>query len=282
MELLGHIWEGQDYVPGFWDAWLQDQEGRLVVAEGEKRIAGLGRLARKSPDEWWLQGLRVHPDFLGQGVASQIHDFLVGVWREEYGGTLRLSTVSTRLEVHHLCERTGFTRIGDYSFYRAPTLPPEEHQPPAFEPLSAHEIESALNFIRQSLLFEPQAGMWALGWEWVRPSASLLEDAIQRGMAWWWRGHRGFLAYFMDEDDTESVMPFLHHITCPLEELADCLVDYRRLAGHHGYAQAGWEPNLVPALVQAAEAAGFQRSWDKSTYLYAQEGPHRIEPRKNL
>jgi GNAT superfamily N-acetyltransferase len=271
MELLGQIWGGEDYVPQFWLEWLRDRQGRLVVAENEGRILGTGRLARKSKDEWWLQGLRVHPEFEGQGIASQIHDTLVALWRTQFGGTLRLSTVATRYPVHHLCERSGFTRIGDFSFYRAPALLPDALHPLAFRPMGVEEIETGLAFFQSSPLFDLQAGMWALGWEWVRPSFDLLAEAVGSGQAWWWRDRTGLLAFMPDEEDTQTVMPFIQHIACPLEDLSACLMDYRRLVGHLGYAQAAWEPNLVPPLVQALEAAGFQRTWDNSTYLYAQE-----------
>ena len=271
MDLLGQIWGGEDYVPQFWMDWLQDRHGRLVVAEHEGRILGTGRLARKSEDEWWLQGLRVHPEFEDRGIASQIHNTLVTLWRAEFGGTLRLSTVATRYPVHHLCERTGFTRIGDFSFYRAASLQPDAQNPLAFHPMKHEEIEAGLTFIRSNPLFDLQAGMWALGWEWVRPSFDLLAEAVGNRQAWWWRDHRGLLAFMPDEEDTQTVMPFIQHIACPLEDLSTCLMDYRRLAGHLGYTQAAWEPNLVPPLVSAVEEAGFQRTWDNSTYLYALE-----------
>jgi GNAT superfamily N-acetyltransferase len=269
MELLSHIWEGQDYVPALWDKWLQDPEGRLVVAEYQERIAGLGRLARLSPDEWWLQGLRVHPDFEGRGVASQLHDYLVNDWRINFGGTLRLSTASTRYSVHHLCERTGFQKVAEISVFRAPAEPPDSLVPLPFQPLDPQDAPVGLAFIQNSPLFELQLGLWSLGWEWLRPTLNLLQEAVQRRHAWWWRNRQGLLVILLDEED-EIPVPFIQHLSCPLEDLVACLQDYRRLAGHLGYALAAWEVPLLPSLLDALAQAGFQRTWDGAIFLYAQ------------
>ena len=52
---------------------------------------------------------------LPQALADTVVSVLFGL------GMLRSLK---RLPVHHLCERTGFTRIGNFSFYRAPALLP--------------------------------------------------------------------------------------------------------------------------------------------------------------
>src|SRR5512133_3688147 len=53
MELTSTIWDGGDYVPQVWAEWLLDQHGRLVVAEYEGKVVGLGKLTRLSDQDWW-------------------------------------------------------------------------------------------------------------------------------------------------------------------------------------------------------------------------------------
>ena len=80
LELSGHIWEGHHYIPSVWEDWLGDAHGLLCVVEYGKRMAGFGKLTRLSASQWWLEGLRVHPDFEGRGIASHIHDYLLQYW----------------------------------------------------------------------------------------------------------------------------------------------------------------------------------------------------------
>lgn len=269
LELTGHIWEGHDYVPEVWHMWLNDPDGRLVVAESQGRMAAIGRLARLSKDEWWLQGLRVHPDFEGRGVASQVHDYLVDAWRS-LGGILRLSTGSNRLPVQHLCERTGFSKVGEFSFFTALAIPGDESPPGDFQLLSLKETALGLECIRNSPTLPLQHGMWELGWEWMQPSLELLTEAVQRRMAFWWRDRDGLLVCRIDEEE-DMPGPYIQHLACRLADASSCLEDFRRLAIRLGYAYAGWVAPLQPMLLDALAQAGFERSWDGSIFLYAQE-----------
>lgn len=40
-------------------------------------VVGLSKITRIDADQWWLEGLRVHPDFQGRGVASHLQDDLL-------------------------------------------------------------------------------------------------------------------------------------------------------------------------------------------------------------
>jgi len=102
LELTRLIWDGGDYIPSIWKEWLQDKEGRLTVAEWEGRVIGLGKLTRLSPEDWWLEGLRTHPDFEGRGIATQVFYDLLAAWNNEERGKIRLATssgVSTTLSL---------------------------------------------------------------------------------------------------------------------------------------------------------------------------------------
>ena len=54
----------------------------------------------------------------------------------------------------------------------------------------------------------------------------------------------------------------------PVDSLEELLVDYRRLMGEVGYQSAGWVAPNNPEVLPVLERAGFQRSWDKSLYVY--------------
>jgi GNAT superfamily N-acetyltransferase len=264
LEVTRHIWQGHDYVPLEWAGWLADPHGALLVAEHQGRVVGLGRLSRIQPEDWWLQGLRVHPDFEGRGVATQITEALLEAWQEKGSGAVRLATSSERLPVHRLCERLGFDKIGEYTVFVAPT---ELSGPAAgldFQPLRPGEAGAAAAFANRSPSLRLAKGLMDLNWQWAPPRPPYFQQASERGQAWWWRGGQGLIAIYIDQDDEdiEPPRPFLSLAACELGLLTSLLLDYRRLAGALGYPVAGWNAALHPDLLPSLAAAGFRRDWE--------------------
>ena len=273
LELTSRIWEGNDYVPEVWTGWLEDPIGQLAVAERAGRVLGLGKLTRLMPGQWWLEGLRVHPDFEGQGIASHLFDYLLALWQQEYEGVIRLATASFRLSVQHLCQRTGFDKVGEYSIYNAPIL---QEQAGCFRPVHSDEIEDAIRFVRSSPALDLQLGLMDLGWEWATPQPEALQEAAGRKQLLWWHApEEGLLALKDDGDPEEGSRLIIQLLICDPPHLRDCLVDIRKIAASQGYSRVGWIAPLQPKVVSALGEAGFERDWDDSLYIYAKLHPVR-------
>jgi GNAT superfamily N-acetyltransferase len=270
MELSGHIWEGEDYIPLVWNDWLADPHGLLAVAECGGRAVGLIKLTRLSDQDWWLEGLRVHPQYAGRKIASRLHDYIVDVWQNRWNGALRLVTPSFRYEVHHLSERTGFKRVMEAAPFKAAAVP---GQPAPFTPLEAGEIPAALEFAGQSRLPAFSAGLIDLGWSWAPLRRDFLQAAIANRLAFWWRAREGLLLLWEDEDEQDRArkIPFISSIACPLEKLSACLGDFRRLSASLGYQDAEWNVPLRAELLPALEEAGYIRNWEDSLFIYEKD-----------
>jgi GNAT superfamily N-acetyltransferase len=271
LEVTRHIWQGHDYVPLEWAGWLADPSGTLLVAEHQGRVVGLGRLSRLQAEDWWLQGLRVHPDFEGRGVATQITQALLEAWQEKGSGAVRLTTSSERLPVHRLCRRLGFDKTGEYTVFVAPTEVAGPAAAPDFQPLGAGEAGAAAAFASRSATLRLANGLMDLNWQWAPPRPAYLQQAIERGQAWWWRGGQGLIAIYIDQDDenVEPPRPFLELAATQMGLLNTLLPDYRRLARALGYHKAGWIAALHSDLLPILEAAGFQRDWEHALFVYS-------------
>jgi GNAT superfamily N-acetyltransferase len=276
LALTARIWDGHDYVPQVWDDWLLDSIGRLMVAEMQGRIVGLGKLTCLAPDQWWVEGLRVHPDLQGRGIASHMHAYLLQSWEQIGSGVLRLATNAKRLPIHHLCYRTGFKQVAEFSAFRAPAL----HEPvDRFSPVTEALLDQALRLAIASPSLALLAGLWDLGWEWAAPTRIFLARAVERQLAFWWRKDRGLLVLRIDEDedDPQSPAPFVQILGCSLADLPDLLQDYRRLAAGMGFHQAGWVAALDPGLQVNLASAGFERTWDSSVYIFEKWDHSEVE-----
>ena len=262
MELCSHIWNGGDYIPLVWEEWLADPQGLLGVAELEGRVAGIFKLTKFQEGEWYLEGLRVHPDFQGRGIAAHIHEYAVETWRKMGEGIIRLVTHSENVKVHRMCERDGFRRIAEFIPYRADVLDGTGSQ---FSLVREDEAQKALDFVLESPAHALSSGLIDLGWVFGSPQIKHIQEAIGKKQAWWWRDGAGFISTWEDEEEHALGVQLL---ASSLSDLPELLKDYRKLVGEGGYKKAGWTAPNRPEVIASLEKAGFERSWDKSLYVY--------------
>jgi len=271
-EVLGftrRIWEGEDYVPVVWPDWLVDPVGLLVVAEYKSHVIGTGKLTKLSQGQWWLEGLRVHPYYEGKGVASHLNDYLLDYWHRTGDGIIRLATASTRIPVRHLCERSGFRQIGEFSIYAASAskVSTQGTSRNPFSQLDHQEVQNGLDFVVESPALMLSSGLMDLGWQWASPTAYLFEAAIRRRQAMWWGERRGLLITREDFEENDRAL-YIQLLACNLKDMVPCLKDFRWLTGQKGFHEAKWIAPIQPEVESLILAAGFQCQWENSLLIY--------------
>ena len=130
-------WDGWDYVPSVWHDWLEAPDGVLLVAVPnaphqldlfgraltDERPVGMARIAMLSPDEAWLESLRVDPGVRTRGVARLLHGACL-VWARAQGATsVRYATGQENDGSHRLGTRHGFRLLRPWRSYQAPRDP---------------------------------------------------------------------------------------------------------------------------------------------------------------
>ena len=264
LEISSHIWDGNDYIPSIWDEWLADPDGLLGVAEYHGRVVGVFKLTKFQDNEWYMEGLRVHPDYRDRGIASHIHHYVLETWRRMGSGTIRLVTGSYNEKVHRMCEETGFTRVAEFIPYRAPRMPGEKG---IFTQIKIDEASKVFDFVLSSPCHGLSRGLVNLGWVYANPQLKHIQEAAKEKHAWWWKNGRGFISIWEDEDDGDRE-PGIEFIACNLNDLTEILIGYRQLMGELGYASPGWVAPNHPEVLSSLGEAGFERSWDMSLYIY--------------
>jgi GNAT superfamily N-acetyltransferase len=264
MALTAQIWDGQDYVPYVWEDWLEDPEGLVVVAEYGGRVVGLYKLACLTPEDGWLQGLRVHPDYQQRGFARHIHQFVLEHWEAASRGRLRLSTGAENMATQRLCAQTGFEKINEIMGFTAPPLPdPFE----GWVLLQETQVENAYAYSRSCPTMQFCRGLIDQVWEWATLSPDHIRKACQEERAWYHPETGSWMAWIHDEDEGE---PQLHVqlVACSLEFLPELLSALRRLAHQMNIPQVRWAAPLVPELEAGLESTGFKREWDNPLFLF--------------
>ncbi len=265
LEFTKFIWDGHDYIKYVWDDWLADPSGLLAVAEYGGRAVGLAKITALAVDQWWFEGFRVDPKFQGLKIGSHLHEYIDAWWLAHCKGAVRLMTSSQRVQVHHLCDRMGYSKIGEVYRYYAPVSPGRDH---GFAALSPAESDRAMGFVRSNP--GPSRGLIDLSWRLAALDKDLLEQAIQRGQAFWWRGDQGLLLHWEDEDEGERILGIGLPV-CGQGRLAELLEDVRRLAAQQGYSSVSWMSPASDEVKAALQEAGYVTDWDGSAYLYEKQ-----------
>ncbi len=111
LALAALTWNGGDYIHWVFDGWVSDTSGRFLAAVEREtgRLAGIDKLSFLSTTEAWFEGLRVHPDFQGRGLATQMQTYMIGEARRLGALTVRFLTNTGNTSVHRKAYRDGFT-----------------------------------------------------------------------------------------------------------------------------------------------------------------------------
>jgi GNAT superfamily N-acetyltransferase len=261
-DFLCAIWEGEDYVPEVWDDWLSCEQGLLIAAEYAGRTAGLGRLRDLGWGEWWMEGLRVAPEFQGLGIASRLHEYLLERWLESGGDAIRLATHARRKAVRHLCQRTGF------------------HNAARLGHLSAEARTSGHSFIREQNVRLPPAliprkliltgtrgqALMDLSWAW----ASLREERLRERSAsssWTWQDGAGWAVLLQKPEDSGEDL-LIQACAVAEEERSGFFSELRGLACQLGYARLRIFVPFKLALDASWDASGWTRDEDEELLLF--------------
>lgn len=274
LELTKHIWNGGDYIPMVWQTWLADEQGCLAVAELGEHIVGMGKLTQLSQKDWWLEGLRVHPDFEGQGIATHIQEYLLRIWQKIGGGAIRLATSSQRVAVHRLCQRSGFQKVVEMSMVEAVPASPldgiNEHViSNNFILVNETELEDAWRIVINNPLQTWGVNFINQGWQWLPISKELLISLIQKQNIYWWINQQALLVMGEDiDEDSEEKYALIRWLACDAKNLIPFFSEIRTFSAMLGYPKVGWIAPINPLITQNLLNAGYENSWDFSLYLF--------------
>ena len=305
MEFASTTWDGWDYIPRAWDVWLDAPDGVLLVgvaeagadgpprdAEGKELPAGrpvaVARVAMLSPDEAWLEGIRVDPRVRGLGVATDLQVAELR-WAQASGARLvRYATGQRNEASHRLGARHGFAQLHALRNWHshAGTAPfddehddedDEENETSGFEATARAEAAA----LRQTMLAQlaadglicvPEAGdaAWSRlaadptfiaagrlcerrGWTFQRLSRAMFEAHLERAEAITLDGGDGWALAVLHREPAPSEDVDLHLAVLAGDGRAVLrLVD--RLHELAGRRVRFWLPEPDPPLLRGLEA----------------------------
>ncbi|HET9495439.1 MAG TPA: GNAT family N-acetyltransferase [Chloroflexia bacterium] len=118
--MTAHTWDDGDYIPEVFDLWLADERGvfAALVHEPSGRIAAIDKVSELAPGQFWFEGLRVNPDFRGQGISGKLQTHMVSVVRASGARVVRFLTLANNVPIHIAAYRDGFHIVALTRYWR--------------------------------------------------------------------------------------------------------------------------------------------------------------------
>jgi GNAT superfamily N-acetyltransferase len=189
LALTANTWQGGDYVQWVFDDWIADTKGRFLVAEAlpPGRIAGIDKMSFLSPSEAWFEGLRVHPDFRGQGLSTRFEKYMIEEAARRGATAIRLLTNVGNLPVHKNTYRHGFSQRFVVRHWRWPAdgegAPAASRVEPGYDLRAATREEAPILYKWWRRSPASFATGWLLNrnWSYSATSAEEWEERAARG-----------------------------------------------------------------------------------------------------
>ncbi|HTW92660.1 MAG TPA: GNAT family N-acetyltransferase [bacterium] len=181
LRISRRIWEGNDYVPLFFDRWVED--GGFWAAELRRRIVGYGKATQLSPGEYWLEGLRVDPECRKQGIGKELSRRVLDKTLESRPVSLRLATADVNHESLHIIETVmRFKPLAQYRFFLGE---PKKSRPgPA---LVTPSVAEALHYVRRSSELAASKGLLQYTWLFRTLDRRYMAELARSGYAFGYR-----------------------------------------------------------------------------------------------
>lgn len=119
VDLCKDIWDGTDYLPEYFHRWVDDSGLFLGAVDADTgKVIGVDKYSVLHDGTGWLEGLRVHKDYRGRGIAKELALRTLKQAKEDlnYGKTNKIafSTHITSVESIGLMKKLGFELEQEY------------------------------------------------------------------------------------------------------------------------------------------------------------------------
>jgi N-acetylglutamate synthase-like GNAT family acetyltransferase len=178
LEISKKIWGGHDYLPGVWDDWVSDKNARFIVATVNGRTVGCAHASLQANHVAWLDGVRVHEEYRGLGIAGKLNHALVQWTRAAGARVARLSTGSSNRASRQHLSKIGFPVMG--TFQRLDTTRGLRVKPAGVS-IPRRAAKSLWNWLGTRPNFAENHAMYSDGWTWHPLTYHVFRNLVTQG-----------------------------------------------------------------------------------------------------
>jgi RimJ/RimL family protein N-acetyltransferase len=253
LEMSKYIWGGHDYMPLVWDRWLAEKKGALLTVTVDGRAVGTSKVSLLAPGEVWLEGLRLHPDYHGQGLSKRIHRATFREAEKLDPRTVRYSTWIGNEASRRIAEKNGFWQIARTGWMWGKV---GRRSPVRGRRAAAGDLDTVVRFVRQSSCYEATNGVAGVGWTFPELTRRRIKHLLSLGRVIVFPRRGAFRAVAMFDIGKIDDDVCLGFIDGPDDDVTLLAKDLLRIAAETGRKEAS---AMVPMgrIADLVHAAGF-------------------------
>lgn len=124
-EISSTVWDGNDYIPYVWDAWIDEdsERGFLMVGETDRKVVAVQHVELQRERIAWLEGIRVHEQYRNRGLARRMLKSGLEMSRASDRVRARLSVSSQNEASKALVTGEDFHELDRFYSFSAPSRP---------------------------------------------------------------------------------------------------------------------------------------------------------------
>ncbi len=176
---LPRVVGGRAAAPEEWEAWAEEPGHSLVVAADDRPIGAI-HVSMVGRHEAWIENLRVHPDFQGQGIARQLVSEAEQVARHYGAAVARTAIPSHEYAAQAVAEQSGYHPV-IHSVVVESTVPPGPATIPYDVPVSTPPTQRTPDVVRiveHLAVIQAWEHLLPLGWRFRRLVPEFIQGLI--------------------------------------------------------------------------------------------------------
>ncbi|MBA3824819.1 MAG: GNAT family N-acetyltransferase [Ktedonobacterales bacterium] len=265
-----------EIIADVWAAWLHEVAGALVVATVDDAVVGAIHCAQLSPDEGWLEALRIAPELRDRGLATALVRAAT-LWAQAHGlVSVRASAGSADATMGTLLTGSGFAQVASYVRFAAPVVGarPDAFAAPRIRQPGPEELDRLWAWLESSNLVSLTGGLYLAGDRAAALTDAALEAFLSAGEVWTLEDHAQVQslviagAYALNSHETRLALRYLDGASQGISQLA---LHLRARAAGEGDRYSIVEARPIDLLIlhDALNGAGFTRADDAVQWVYA-------------
>ncbi len=151
-------------MPGVWDEWLLDSNGRIFVATCNGEPVGMNHVRFLDEGMAWLEGVRVKPEMRGRGVATLLGRHALNYARKIGMKWAGLLSAEDNYTAHRQIARMKMERVGSFGLYEWEKGKAERSVGIPIRMAGSTELAIFRSGVRHSPEYAATMGNFALGW----------------------------------------------------------------------------------------------------------------------
>ena len=221
LEFTKDTWEWGDYIKDVWDKWLHDENGKLLVAEVDKKPIGILHISFLPDNSAWLEGLRVHKEYRRRGIAKRLNQKAFEIIRKKGINAVRLVIVSWNKPSVNLAIKLGFNVACRYiSFWLRYNFLPNITS----DNIAIQVINDKLEIWKRIMKYlGEKCNLIAYRWEWVKAEPDTIEYALQndiwtcslvngKAIIYKVEENRGISIKFIENIELKTLLSFFNYV----------------------------------------------------------------------